>query len=87
MKIRQGFVSNSSSCSFTIPMTHLSLYQYYKLVKFGKDYDTGWSIYIHDDEGVVEFYTGMDNFALDEWLKIMEMYDVDTSAVKIWERS
>ena len=82
MKIRMGFVSNSSSCSFSIMRDHMSLKQYDHLrnhIAFanmiqwdndgfsGFDENDTWDVYLEDDK--VKCSTGMDNFNLVKFIK------------------
>ena len=84
MKIRQGFVSNSSSCSFSILRSHMSLKQYdhlrnhieYAHLKKWKD-KSGWPSSncgegdrwdIVLEDNVVTCSTNMDNFDLLEFV-------------------
>ncbi len=79
MKIRRGFISNSSSSSFIIPRSCVSDYQLEKIKNHIEEsektflvcdncYDNhdAWSI--SDDDYKVEGDTGMDNFPMDRFL-------------------
>lgn len=80
MKIRNGFVSNSSSSSFIIPLIELSndeietIKNHINIAKKHTDYysfgwvDDGdkWSIRI--DENYLSGYTNMDNFDMYEFI-------------------
>ena len=62
MKIRNGFVSNSSSSSFLIPINALNYHQIKKIEEHYKDCDPSevWTIEVNDK--CVFGYTFMDNF-------------------------
>lgn len=75
MKIRNGFVSNSSSCSFTILKSRLSESQIsdlrdYKNVALRltdagyKEYSSDWNL--TETESDMHFFTYMDNFDMRE---------------------
>jgi hypothetical protein len=74
MKIRQGFVSNSSSSSFTIPLKDISAWQLQMIEKHseiaralgGYDYEDAWDINI--EGAVVSGRTFMDNFDMHHFL-------------------
>jgi hypothetical protein len=92
MKQRSGFVSNSSSSSFTIAKDKLTLEQYEKIVNHfelgaqmglytGDDWNR-WRIRVTPVIGeIVEGYTDMDNFDMREFL---EKIGVDMDAVEWW---
>lgn len=69
MKIRNGFVSNSSSASFVIKKDKLSRLQIDMLLKYAKSEDNvdGWSITDNGDE--LSGWTVMDNGELGEYLE------------------
>jgi hypothetical protein len=82
MKLRMGFVSNSSSCSFTIPVKGLSqelisniLNPVPKALEIGHtragdpDYFSGWSIHMIGDKKAITGFTIMDNFGMTEYLE------------------
>lgn len=83
MKIRNGFVSNSSSSSFVIYKIDLSAKQIEQIQNHGKSglefaYDE-WSI--DERELFIKASTDMDNFDFREYL---EMIGVNTDKVK-WD--
>jgi len=81
MKTRQGFVSNSSSSSFIIYKKDLSGEQIEKIYNHleegenagmqasWRDDSDEWRI--TDLKGALEFYTGMDNFDMVEFLDLI----------------
>jgi len=82
MKIRMGFVSNSSSSSFTIDKFYLSGEQIYKIknhievakTKFPKknfncDEENAWEI--RESESSIIGGTDMDNFDMEKFLKLI----------------
>jgi hypothetical protein len=87
MKIRHGFVSNSSSSSFTMSAGALSALQLHALIhhiEFARmlrfdnpsDFDE-WGISVKD--GIVEGYTTMDNFDMQ---RFMDLIGIDDSKVE-----
>jgi hypothetical protein len=75
MKIRTGFVSNSSSSSFIIAKRHLSEDQVAEILRPATpeedlwDCWSGWSV--HEDETHVRGYTVIDNFDYNDRFKAM----------------
>ena len=67
MKIRAGFVSNSSSASFIVPKEVLTAEQQNSLLWYGVDDDSlhnedGWSIW--EDGSFIKGWTVIDNGAI-----------------------
>ena len=92
MKVRIGFVSNSSSCSFSIARAALDLKQfdhlrnhitYAKLKKWDND---GWAAFAERDswdvclkEDRIDCETSMDNFDLHKF--VLEVLEVPEDAI------
>jgi len=84
MKIRNGFVSNSSSSSFVISKKDLTTKQIYcinnhiEIAEYlgMKTWDSPWDI--SDDDENIKGYTYLDNFDMDEFL---EKIGVDKSKI------
>ena len=67
MKIRYGFVSNSSSSSFVLPLRCLTALQLKQLEDHGKEAGgDAWSI--HVTNLTVEGSTGMNNFDMHDFM-------------------
>jgi len=88
MKIRNGFVSNSSSSSFMIPRIFVSRYQLEQIenhievaesLDMYPDISDAW--HIDSDDYKVEGWTSMDNFDMHKFLNLI---GVPAEAVK-WE--
>ena len=72
MKIRAGFVSNSSSASFVASLSVLTREQIQAIVDYCDDPDQnedGWSAYVNVSMGLLEGYTSMNNGAFSDWLE------------------
>jgi len=90
MKIRNGFVSNSSSSSFVVSLDKISDKDMAILMSYSSEisadevnraWTDSWSITVDTQRGVIRGYTTMDNGDLDEFLKSRGV-DVD---LFIWE--
>ena len=87
MKIRNGFVSNSSSSSFVVSLSKLCdrdldiLLEYETVARKNGEYNDSWNIVVDDNKGIVRGFTSMDNDDLSEYL---ENNKVDTSLF-VWE--
>ncbi len=91
MKVRIGFVSNSSSASFAISLRRLSLEQLCKIlnhIKWGRklgieyaDASETWNINV--SKGILYGDTFMDNFDMGQ---LMEKIGVNPDAIKWGER-
>lgn len=82
MKIRSGFVSNSSSSSFVVNLDKLSKKERRVLLQFNEitgEHPRGWSdhwtITVDEDQGVIRGWTVMDNGDLDEYLEEQHIDD------------
>ena len=86
MKVREGFVSNSSSSSFIIPIEKLTEEQLTAIITNDQtdqgelsDWDM-WKIELKKDE--IEGSSGMDNY---DYEKFLSKIGIDKSIIK-WER-
>jgi hypothetical protein len=73
MKIRNGFVSNSSSSSFVVALSVLSEEEKQKILGYvpfsnADEYKDHWSIRIDEIRGVIYGFTTMDNGDLSKYL-------------------
>jgi hypothetical protein len=74
MKIRTGFVSNSSSSSFIVSLNNISAAQLLKLKEYnGSD---SWTFTVDENNMELHGYTNMDNNDLSEY---MEKHGIDDS--------
>jgi len=78
MKFRIGFVSNSSSSSFTIKLSDLSAKQILTIVchsELGKQIDIeygdtdAWEIIVDERAEIISGNTSMNNFDMEEYLQ------------------
>jgi hypothetical protein len=87
VKIRTGFVSNSSSASFVVALDKISAMDALKLMAYSNDvretlgrggdtYSDWWTINSNFNQGIIRGWTSMDNGDLNEYL---EKVGVDTS--------
>lgn len=84
MKIRSGFVSNSSSSSFIVKLDEMSARDLAMLLAYDTTnnsvvcdvYGDSWTFNVDAEKGVVEGWTSMDNGDLKEY---MERHHIDGS--------
>lgn len=82
MKIREGFVSNSSSASFLVALNKLTARQYLNIVEYkeltaGDKYADDWDIAVTDNGLNLQGTTDMDNDYLAIYLLQKEGLAVD----------
>ena len=83
MKIREGFVSNSSSASFVIDKAKLNVLQLLAIrdhiqvaEKLGIEYcDSGDAWDVREDDTTITLDTIMDNFDMEEFLRKIDAMD------------
>ena len=71
VKIRKGFVSNSSSSSFVASTARLTEDEIQMLLDYtlSDENEDGWTITVDEDKGLVEGFTSMCNGAFPEWVE------------------
>ena len=78
MKIRTGFVSNSSSASFTIALRYLSGYQLEAILNHHENCNSGDAWELELTEHTLSGHTWMDNYDLEGF---METLGVDLTKI------
>ena len=74
MKFRAGFVSNSSSSSFVLDATKLTVEQLAKVINHAEEGDNdAWRVEVKGT--IVLLGTSMDNFDMDEFLEKIGVAD------------
>ena len=83
MKIRSGFVSNSSSSSFILDLSKITTKQFNKIKEKNVSLPglDAWTIDVSEG-GLVYFNTWMDNFSIEDWRKFFKKTKIDISAIK-----
>ena len=73
MKVRNGFVSNSSTSSFVIAKEALSELQIKSLLEYAESEDNcdGWSI--REEKFFIKGYTIMDNGSIDPFIESLNI--------------
>jgi len=76
MKKRISFISNSSSCSFIIPIDKVNEELLHKIINpdyssqtWGLDSADQWTIEVNENLGLIEGYTFVDNFDMYRYFK------------------
>jgi len=69
MKIRNGFVSNSSSSSFVASLAKLTQGEIDMLLAYqnSPENEDGWTIHVDNDAGLINGFTSMDNGSFGKW--------------------
>ena len=83
MKIRNGFISNSSSSSFIVSLKDISVNELNKIMEYSDSSDAElrdtWHITVDASAGILRGFTSMDNDDFDSYLK---NNNIDTSKFK-----
>ena len=71
MKIRTGFVSNSSSASFVASMHVLSAMEYKAIMDYlaSPENEDGWSFRVDEVAGLLTGFSVMDNGHFSDWVE------------------
>jgi hypothetical protein len=82
MKIRSGFVSNSSSSSFVVSLKDISARDFKHILEYRSDVSGEdaermdyWSFTVDDEKEILRGFTTMDNGDLEEYLKEKDISD------------
>ena len=79
MKLREGFVSNSSSASFIVSLDKITARQLLRIQQWCGESD--WSFHIDLEQGIAEGETSMDNADIAAFL---EREGINNNPVKVF---